>query len=77
MNFHFSLYDLVDLCFIDINMNDLCLLGIAVNISRYTVIETHAYGNQYIAFISIYVRPIVAMHPQEPDIIRMIGGKSP
>ena len=47
---------------IDIKMNNLCLLGIFIQSPGNTIIETHAYGDQYIAFIRQHVWAVISVH---------------
>ncbi|OPZ11517.1 MAG: hypothetical protein BWZ06_01705 [Bacteroidetes bacterium ADurb.BinA261] len=70
-NVHFYIF--VDFGAVNIEMNDFCLFGIRIQIACYTVIETHADGDQYIAFVGFDVGSDVAMHTQHSAIEGMIG----
>ena len=72
---HIGLHTLVDLAMVDIQMNNLCLFGVGLRITRHTVAETHTDGNEYVAFLLFDVRRIVTMHTQHTHIQRMGGRK--
>ena len=57
-------------------MNNLCLLGIGLQITRHTVTETHTNGNQHVALLFFQVDGIVAVHTQHSNIQRMVGWQS-
>ncbi len=46
-----NFYVFIDLCFINIQMNNFCLFCILIQSSCYTVVETHSYSNQNITFV--------------------------
>ena len=52
-NSHIHLYILVDFGRVNIHVNNLCLLGISIQITSNTVIKTHTDSNQYITFIGL------------------------
>ena len=54
-------------------MNNLGLLGIGLDITCHTVAETHADGDEHVAFLLLQVDGIVAMHAQHTNIERMVG----
>ena len=72
---HIGLHVLVDLTSVDIEVNNLRLLGIGFQVTRHTVGETHADGNQDVALLLLQVHGIVAVHTQHTDVQRMIRGK--
>ena len=61
-NGHVGLHILVYLAGVDIQMDNLGLLGIGLGIARHTVGETHADGNQHVTLLLFQVDGIVAMH---------------
>ena len=67
---------LVYLGWVDIEMNDFGLRGIGCNVACHTVVETHTYGYQHIALVSIDVRSQIAVHAQHAFVQRMIGRQS-
>src|SRR5258708_36150685 len=76
MNSYIGFDDLVDLGPVDFNMNYLCLLCILTHIAGDPVVKAHSDANQYITFVGIYIRPVIAMHSKKADIVRMIRGES-
>ena len=71
---HCTFHILIDLCQVDIEVNHLRLPGICLQISRHTIIESHADGDQHIAFICLDVGCHVTMHPQHATVKRVIRG---
>ena len=53
-------------------MNNLCLLGVGLEISSHTIGKTHTDSNQHVTLLLFLVGSIVAMHTQHTDIQRMI-----
>ena len=62
------LHILVYLSRIYIEMNDFRLFGIRIQLSGYTVVKAHTYGDKYIALIRIDIRSQVTVHPQHTFI---------
>ena len=70
-----GLYIFIDFGGIQLEVDDFGLFGIAGQIASNSVVESHAYGNQYIALVGQQVGGIIAMHPQFAYIIGMLFGK--
>ena len=73
---HIGLHILVYLATVNIQMNNLGLLGIGLRITRHTVGEAHADSYQHVALLLLQIDGIVAMHAQHTHIQRMVGGQS-
>ena len=71
---HVGLHVLVDLAVVDIEVDNLRLLGVGLQVSCHTVGEAHADGDEHVALLLLQVHGIVAVHTQHTDIQRMIGG---
>ena len=67
-HFHVDRHILSDLRIVDIQVDNLCLLGISLQVAGYTVIETHTDSNQHVTFVCLAVRSDISMHPQHTFI---------
>ena len=67
------LHVLIDFAGVDVEMDDLRLLGIGVEVTRHTVVESHSDSNQQVALVGLYVRSEVSVHTQHTHIQRMVG----
>ena len=67
---HFHVYRniLSDFGVVDIQMDDLGLLGIRIQIARHTVVEAHPDGDQDVTFVRLPVRSYISMHTQHTFI---------
>ena len=54
-------------------MYDLCLLGIALHVSRHAVRETHADSYEHVGFLLFQVYGIRAVHSEHTHIEPVIG----
>ena len=72
---HVGLHVLVDLTTVDIEVDDLCLFGIGLQVTRHTVGETHADGDEHVALLLFQVDGIIAVHAQHTDVQRMVRGE--
>ena len=70
---HVHLHVLVDFRRVNVHVDDFRLLGVCIEITRYTVIETHTYSNQDITFIGLYIRTEITVHTEHALVQRMIG----
>ena len=72
-HFHVDRHILPDLRVIDIQMDHFRLLGVRIQIACDTVVETHADGDQHVAFVGLPVRSHIAMHTEHTFVQRKIG----
>ena len=72
---HVSLHILIDLTLVDIQMNDLRLLGVSLEAARHAVAETHTDSDEDIALLLFQVDGVVTVHPEHSDIQRMCAGQ--
>ncbi len=70
---HIGLHVLVYLATVNIQMNNLGLLGIRLRITRHTVGETHTDSYQHVALLLFQVDGIVAVHTQHTHVQGMVG----
>ena len=70
-----GLHILVNLALVNIQMDNLGLLGVCLRISCHTIRKTHANGYQHVALLFFQVDGIVAMHAQHSYIQRMVRGQ--
>ena len=75
MNSNIRFDDLVDLSFVNINVNHSCLSRILVDVPSHPVIEAHSDSDKEIASVGIDVRSVVAMHSKEPCVVWMVRWK--
>lgn len=54
-----------------IQMYNLCLTRVCCKIARNAVAEAHAYGNEHITLLLLYVWRIIAVHAEHADVERM------
>ncbi len=59
---------------VNVNVDHFGLFGIAFQIARNTIVETHPNGNQHIAFVGFDIRTVIAVHAEVSNIERMIDG---
>ena len=59
---HIGLYILVYLAAVDIQMDNLSLLGVGLQIARHTIAEAHTNGYEHVTLLFLQVDGIVAMH---------------
>ena len=53
-------------------MDDFCLFGVSLQITRHTVAETHADSDEHIALLFFQIHSVVAVHTKHTDIQRMV-----
>ena len=72
-NGHIYLHVLVDFRGVDLEVNDLGLLGVCLEVAGHTIVETHTHSNQQVALIGHHIGTQVAVHTQHTLVEWMVG----
>ncbi len=69
-----GLYHFVDFGRVDLDVDDLGLLGVARHVARHAVVEAQPDTDKYVALVGEAVGAVVAVHSQPTHVKRMIDG---
>ncbi len=72
---HRDLHVLVHLALVDVQMDDLRLLGIGLQAACDAVAEAHTDGDEHVALLLFQVHGVVAVHPEHTHIQRVVAGQ--
>ena len=72
-NRHIYLHVLVDFRRVDLEVDDLGLLGVGLEVAGHTIVETHTHGNQQVALVGHHIGTEVAVHTKHALVERMVG----
>ena len=73
---HICLDNLIDFRLVDIQMDNLSLLGVFRRNARDTVAEAHTDGDEHIALLGLHIGSIGTMHTEHTHVKRVIARKS-
>ena len=71
---HVALDVFVELCGVDVDVNDSGLSGILGDVARNPVVKPHADGDEQVALVGLDVRGHAAVHAQHAFVERVVGG---
>jgi len=69
---HVHLHVLIKFGFVDIQVDDLGLLGIGVQLAGDAVVEAHAYGDDHVGLVGLDIGTEVAVHAQHTLVQGMV-----